>query len=313
MLSRRHIRVKVMQSIYAIHQHKLDDLAREEKFLFYSIESIQDLYLLLFSTLIELRNKEEIYVNLSSKKHLATKEEKNPNLKFVSNEVFLMLGEQTSLSKAIETRKINNWKLNDDLILQLLEDIKKSEVYINYMNDKSKSFDNDLQFVVDLFVKVIAPNERLYDYLEDNKLTWLDDYALVNTFISKQLKKLKNTSSLIVVPHVYKDEDDKDFAKQLFVKTLLNENELAQEYVNKTPNWDSERIAEIDTILLKMAICELLKFPSIPVNVTINEYLEIAKEYSTPKSSIFINGILDNLVKDYKEENKLNKSGRGLL
>ncbi len=302
-----------MQSIYAIHQHKLDDLAREEKFLFYSIESIQDLYLLLFSTLIELRNKEEIYVNLSSKKHLATKEEKNPNLKFVSNEVFLMLGEQTSLSKAIETRKINNWKLNDDLILQLLEDIKKSEVYINYMNDKSKSFDNDLQFVVDLFVKVIAPNERLYDYLEDNKLTWLDDYALVNTFISKQLKKLKNTSSLIVVPHVYKDEDDKDFAKQLFVKTLLNENELAQEYVNKTPNWDSERIAEIDTILLKMAICELLKFPSIPVNVTINEYLEIAKEYSTPKSSIFINGILDNLVKDYKEENKLNKSGRGLL
>ena len=302
-----------MQSIYAIHQHKLDDLAREEKFLFYSIESIQDLYLLLFSTLIELRNKEEIYVSLSSKKHLATKEEKNPNLKFISNEVFLLLGEQTSLSKAIETRKINNWKLNDDLILQLLEDIKKSEVYINYMNDKSKSFDNDLQFVVDLFVKVIAPNERLYDYLEDNKLTWLDDYALVNTFISKQLKKLKNTSSLIVVPHVYKDEDDKGFAKQLFVKTLLNENELAQEYVNKTPNWDSERIAEIDTILLKMAICELLKFPSIPVNVTINEYLEIAKEYSTPKSSIFINGILDNLVKDYKEENKLNKSGRGLL
>lgn len=313
MLSRRHIRVKVMQSIYAIHQHKLDDLAREEKFLFYSIESIQDLYLLLFSTLIELRNKEEIYVSLSSKKHLATKEEKNPNLKFISNEVFLLLGEQTSLSKAIETRKINNWKLNDDLILQLLEDIKKSEVYINYMNDKSKSFENDLQFVVDLFVKVIAPNERLYDYLEDNKLTWLDDYALVNTFISKQLKKLRNTSSLIVVPHVYKDEDDKDFAKQLFVKTLLNENELAQEYVNKTPNWDSERIAEIDTILLKMAICELLKFPSIPVNVTINEYLEIAKEYSTPKSSIFINGILDNLVKDYKEENKLNKSGRGLL
>lgn len=302
-----------MQSIYAIHQHKLDDLAREEKFLFYSIESIQDLYLLLFSTLIELRNKEEIYVSLSSKKHLATKEEKNPNLKFISNEVFLLLGEQTSLSKAIETRKINNWKLNDDLILQLLEDIKKSEVYINYMNDKSKSFENDLQFVVDLFVKVIAPNERLYDYLEDNKLTWLDDYALVNTFISKQLKKLRNTSSLIVVPHVYKDEDDKDFAKQLFVKTLLNENELAQEYVNKTPNWDSERIAEIDTILLKMAICELLKFPSIPVNVTINEYLEIAKEYSTPKSSIFINGILDNLVKDYKEENKLNKSGRGLL
>ncbi len=313
MLNRRHIRVKVMQSIYSVHLHKSDDINREEKFMFYSIESAQDLYLLLFSTLIELRNKEEVYINLASKKHLATNEEINPNLKFISNEVFLLLGEQISLSDAIENKKINHWKLNDDLILQLLEDIKKSDVYTNYMNDKLKSFENDLQFVVDLFVKVIAPNERLYDYLEDNKLTWLDDYALVNTFISKQLKKLKNNKSVIIVPRVYKDEDDKIFAKQLFIKTLLNESELSKEYVNKTPNWDSERIAEVDTILLKMAICELLKFPSIPVNVTINEYLEIAKEYSTPKSSIFINGILDNLVKDYKVDNKLNKSGRGLL
>lgn len=313
MLNRRHIRVKVMQSIYAVHQHKSDDLIKEEKFMFYSIEAIQDLYLLLFSALIELRSKEEKYIDLASKKHLATKEEKNPNRKFIQNEVLVLLENQSSLSIAIENRKINNWKLNDDLILQLLEDIKKSEVYLSYLESETISFQEDAKFVVDLYVKVLAPNDRLYDYLEDNKLTWIDDYALVNTFISKQLKQIKNSNSTIEVPKVYKDEDDKDFAKQLFLKTLLNESELAKEYVNKTPNWDSERIAEIDTILLKMAICELLKFPSIPVNVTINEYLEIAKEYSTPKSSIFLNGILDNLVKDYKEENKLNKSGRGLL
>ena len=313
MLNRRHIRVKVMQSIYAVHQHSTDDLNKEEKFLFYSIESIQDLYLLLFSALIELRCKEEKYIDLASKKHLATKEEKNPNRKFVHNQVLNLLENQSSLSVAIENRKINNWKNNDDLILQLLEDIKKSDVYINYMSNGLSSFEDDVKFVADLYVKVLAPNERLYDYLEDNKLTWIDDYAMVNTFISKQLKQIKNSDSTIEIPRVYKDHDDKDFAKQLFIKTILNEEELAKEYVNKTPNWDSERIAEIDTILLKMAICELLKFPSIPVKVTINEYLEIAKEYSTPKSSIFINGILDNLIKDYKEENKLIKTGRGLM
>lgn len=313
MLNRRHIRVKVMQSIYAVHQHKSDDLNREEKFLFYSIEAIQELYLLLFSALIELRSKEENYLNLASKKHLATIEEKNPNRKFVNNEVLNLLDNQSTLSVAFETKKINHWKLNDDLILQLLDDIKKSDIYLAYMTTETSSFQEDAKFVADLFVKVLAPNERLYDYLEDNKLTWIDDYALVNTYISKQLKQLKNPGSTVEIPKVYKDEDDKIFAKQLFIKTLLNESELAKEYVNKTPNWDSERIAEIDTILLKMAICELLNFPSIPVKVTINEYLEIAKEYSTPKSSIFINGILDNLIKDYKEENKLNKSGRGLM
>lgn len=313
MLNRRHIRVKVMQSIYAVNQHGANDLNKEEKFLFYSIESIQDLYLLLYSALIELRNKEEKYLELASKKHLATKEEKNPNKKFIQNEILLFISNQVELLKAIDTRKINHWKMNDDLILQLLEDIKKSETYQTYMQDTSNSFSNDLKFVSELYTKVIAPNERLFEYLEDNKLTWIDDYALVNTFIIKQIKAIKNLDDTIEIPRVFKDEDDRDFAKQLFIKTLLNDKELAQEYVTKTPNWDTERIAEVDTILLKMAICELLKFSSIPVKVTINEYLEIAKEYSTPKSSIFINGILDNLVKDYTEQNKLRKTGRGLI
>ncbi len=302
-----------MQSIYAVNQHSSDDLIREEKFLFYSMESIQDLYLLIFSTFIELRNKEEIHIELSSKKHLATAEEKNPNKKFINNQVLNILSNQETLIDALDDRKINNWKLNDDLIIQLLDDVKKSEVYLNYLNDSTSTFENDAKFMVDLFTKVIAPNERFFDYLEDNKLTWIDDYAMVNTLISKQLKGIKDLYFQIEIPKVYKDQDDKDFAKQLFLKTVLNDKELAQEYVNKTPNWDTERIAIIDTVLLKMAICELLKFPSIPVKVTINEYLEIAKEYSTPKSSIFINGILDNLVKDYKEQNKLIKTGRGLI
>ncbi|HBK84258.1 MAG TPA: transcription antitermination factor NusB [Flavobacterium sp.] len=302
-----------MQTIYAVHQHKSDDLIKEEKFLLHSMEAIQDLYLLLFSALIELRKKEDIYLKVSSKKHLATIEEKNPNKKFVQNQALLLLENQSSLSTAFQSRKINNWELNDDLILMLLEEVKRSKMYMNYMQTSTSSFEDDAQFVHDLYEQVIAPNDRLYDYLEDNKLTWIDDYAIVNTLICKQLKKINNLNYVIQIPKVYKDEDDKDFAKQLFLKTLLNEVELAKEYANKTPNWDKDRIAEVDTILLKMAICELLKFPTIPVKVTINEYLEIAKEYSTPKSSFFINGILDNLIKEYSSTNKLHKAGRGLL
>jgi len=313
MLNRRHIRVKVMQSIYAMHQHQSDNLDKEEKFLFQSIENTQNLYLLLLSALIEIKKKEEEYIDLASKKHLATKEERNPNLKFINNKVLVLLSESEALETALDDNNINNWKLNDDIILGLIDAIKESELYQNYMQKPVGSFDDDKNFIVDLYTEVIAPSDRLYDYLEDHKLTWLDDLPAINTLIVKQIKQLKGEHDTLVIPKVYKDEDDKDFVKNLFRKTVLNELELSKEYIDKTPNWDVERIAEIDTIILKMAICELLKFPSIPTKVTINEYLEIAKEYSTPKSSIFINGILDNLVKEFTQDGKLKKSGRGLL
>ncbi|WP_291108984.1 transcription antitermination factor NusB [Flavobacterium sp. UBA6195] len=313
MLNRRHIRVKVMQSIYAMHQHQSDNLDKEEKFLFQSIENTQNLYLLLLSALIEIKKKEEEYIDLASKKHLATKEEINPNLKFINNKVLVLLTESEALETAIDDHNINNWKLNDDIILGLIDTIKESELYQNYMQKPVGDFEDDKKFIVDLYTEVIAPSDRLYDYLEDHKLTWLDDLPAINTLIVKQIKQLKGEHDTLVIPKVYKDEDDKDFVKNLFRKTVLNEMELSKEYIDKTPNWDVERIAEIDTIILKMAICELLKFPSIPTKVTINEYLEIAKEYSTPKSSIFINGILDNLVKEFTQDGKLKKSGRGLL
>jgi N utilization substance protein B len=224
------------------------------------------------------------------------------------------LCENSEISNALENRKIINWSLNDDYILLLLEEIKKSDLYDNYMNAKGVTFEADQKFIIDLFEEIIAPNEKLYDYLEDNKLTWVDDIPVVNTQIVKQLRQISlDKPNSFSVPKLFKDSEDKEFAISLFRKTVLNEPELAKEFIDKTPNWDTERIAEIDTIVLKMAICEFLKFPSIPVKVTINEYLEIVKEYSTPKSSIFINGILDNLVKEFQTNNKLNKIGRGLM
>jgi N utilization substance protein B len=303
-----------MQSIYAMHQNGSDNLEKEEKFLFYSIDNIQDLYLTMISSLMEICKKEAEFLHKSSLKHLATPQERKPNEKFVKNSIFQILAENNSLSIALETRKIDSWDLNDDYIMLLLNAIKASKYYTDYMSNPATSFEEDRQLIADLFQEVIVPNEKLYEFLEDDKLTWIDDIPLVNTHIIKQLKAMKPImDDNFSVPKVYKDSDDKAFVKDLFRKTVLNEPELAKEFVDKTPNWDSDRIAEIDTIILKMAICELLKFPSIPVKVTLNEYLELAKEYSTPKSSIFINGILDNLVKELEANKKLNKTGRGLL
>jgi N utilization substance protein B len=313
MLNRRHIRIKVMQSIYVMHQHHSDQLDKEEKFLFQSIENTQDLYLLLLSALVETKKKEELYIDIASKKHLATKEERNPSLKFVHNRVLMALSSSKALEQALKERKINNWQQNDDIILYLIESIKDSKLYQNYMKVPTSNFEEDRNFLAELYTEIIAPSEKLYDYLEDHKLTWLDDLPGINTLILKQIKQLKSETDSLIIPEVYKDDDDKEFVTNLFRKTVLNEAELSKEYIDKTPNWDVDRIAEIDTIILKMAICELLKFPSIPTKVTINEYLEIAKEYSTPKSSIFINGILDNLVKEFEKDKRLTKSGRGLL
>jgi len=296
-----------------MHQNGSDDIQKEEKFLLYSIESVMDLYLIMLSALIELERKETQFIEISKKKHLATAEERNPNTKFVDNPVLLLLKESTSINAAITANKITNWTSNDDAILLLLQDVKQSAVYQKYMKDKTTGFENDKQFVIDLFTQVVAPNEKLYSYLEDYKLTWVDDIPVVNTQILKQLNQISEKQDTFKVSKLFKDEEDKEFATNLFKKTVLNENEFAKDFFDKTPNWDVDRIAEMDTIIIKMAICEFLKFPSIPVKVTINEYLEIAKEYSTPKSSIFINGILDNLVKDFQSDDRIKKVGRGLL
>jgi len=312
-LNRRHIRIKVMQSIYAMHQSGSDNLEKQEKFLQASLENIVDLYLIMLSSLIEIRKKEIEYQEVAQQKHLATPEERNPNLRFVNNPILVALDENNSLSVALENRKINNWQANDDTILMLLQVVKQSELYKKYMAKKVVSFEEERFFIADMFSELIAPNEKLYSYLEDFKLTWVDDIPVVNTQILKQLKQITSEEQSLIVPAIYKDAEDKDFAVELFRKTVLNETEFAKEFNDKTPNWDIDRIAELDTIIMKMAICEFLKFPSIPLKVTINEYLELAKEYSTPKSSIFINGILDNLVKDFQLKNRINKVGRGLM
>ncbi|SFO14371.1 N utilization substance protein B [Paenimyroides ummariense] len=313
MVNRRHIRSKVLQALYAMTQNQSDQLDVYEKYLFNSLENIRELYLLMLSSLIELQKVENDFLEVSAQKHLATPQEKNPNKKFVNNLALQVLCKSETLNNWLKELHINQFHVNDQYIKTLLQEIKSSELYKHYMRNGVNTFEEDKDFLIKLFTDFIAPNEKIYEFLEDYKISWIDDIPVVNTAILKQLEGLKNETSYFKLNKVFKDDEDKEFAKQLFRKTALNADVFVKEYEDKTRNWELDRIAEIDTIILNLGVCELQKFPSIPVKVTINEYLELAKEYSTPKSSIFINGILDALVKEYREENKLNKIGRGLI
>lgn len=315
MLTRRHIRVKVMQCIYALIHSKDDSLDKQQEFLNDSIDKMYSLYLLVLSLLIEIQAYASSQVALSTKKYLADISDEYPSKdKFVSNGLLLQLSSNKLLKEELSKRKLKNWYLNEEYVKLIYKEIVENENYNSYMMSPSRSYEEDKKLIQSLFKDVIAPNEKIYDYLEDDQLTWVDDIPIVNTFVLKQLRKAtENQKPSFFVPKLLKDEQDREFAQQLLVKTLLNNEQWEKEIEGKTPNWDKDRIADIDSILLKMAICELLNFSSIPEKVTINEFLEIAKEYSTPKSSIFINGILDKLVKEYKSAGKLKKTGRGLL
>ncbi|MEP3837049.1 MAG: transcription antitermination factor NusB [Algibacter sp.] len=314
MLNRRHIRVKVMQTMYAFKGSESDDFSKDQKFLLYSIDNMYNLYLLLISLLIEVQKRAENDLKKKQNKHLATKEDKDPNRKFINNQILKSLKENLPLADQLKAHNINNWDLDGEYVDLIFKDILASDLYKVYMQTRVSDFKEDKNFLVDVFKDIIAPNEKLYDYMEDKNLTWLDDLPTVNTTILKLLRKVKETSpENYFTPKLYKDIDDKQFAIDLFKKTLLKSTAINTEIDQKTKNWDSDRIATVDYVLLQMAICELNNFPSIPVKVTINEYLEISKEYSTPKSSIFINGILDKLVKEYEASGELNKIGRGLM
>lgn len=282
-----------MQSIYALHQSKTDSLEKEEKFLLNSIDNMYNLYLLLLSLLVEIRQHGEDQIVLSQKKYLATSEEKNPNRKFIDNKLLRALAANESLAEVQEERNIANWKLDDEYVVIIYQQILASSAYKEYMSLKETDFDTDRDFIVHIYKEIIATNEKLYEYLEDHKLTWLDDLPSVNTLLLKKLKKASETGAEgYFLPKLYKDEDDRDYAIQLLRKAVLNDEKFQQYIDGKTPNWVLNVSLSWNAIIIKMAICEFLKFASIPVKVTINEYLEIAKEYSTPKSSIFINGIL---------------------
>ena len=301
-----------MQSVYAMQQSQSDDIAKEEKFLRHSIQKMYDLYVLNIQLLVEVQKLAQKRSVLSKKKILATKEDLNPNTKFINNRLINLLNESVSLDSYVELNKLNYWEFDDEYVRIILDELQESDLYKKYMVTSDDSYHVDKNFVIDFFKEIIAPNEKLADYFEDKMISWVDDIPFVNTWIMKSLNKQKPQNPFILGT-LYKDSEDKQFVSDLFTKTVLHQHKYQEDIVDKTPNWEADRIADIDMIIIKMAITEFLHFPSIPTRVTINEYIEVAKDYSTNKSGYFINGVLDKLSKDYETSEKMVKIGRGLL
>lgn len=301
-----------MQSVYAMQQSNNQDLIKEEKFLNHSIQKMFDLYVLNLQLLVEVQKLARKRLELSKKKILATEEDLNPNTKFIDNRLLNLLSNSVSLEGYIELNKLKYWELDEKYVKIILEQLLESNLYSKYMDTVEDSYNVDRSFVINFFRDIVAPNEKIADYFEDKMISWVDDMPFVNTWILKTLNK-QSPKNPFVLGNLYKDDDDKSFVSELFRKTILNHHKYENDIREKTPNWEADRIADVDMILIKMAITEFLHFASIPSRVTINEYIELAKDYSTNKSGHFVNGVLDKLAKEYLSNNTMVKIGRGLL
>jgi N utilization substance protein B len=312
MINRRHIRIKVMQSAYALLLSENDKLDSQEKFLLESIEKLHQLYVLQYKLLIALHQKATEFFDVSQHKHIYSGDISETSSNFVKNKVLLQFKNSVSLALYPVKKKETDWQNFPEIVNIIWSQILASRSFTKYLKIENPDFYADKKYVHTLFKEIIAPNEHLAEFFESEVITWVDDIPFVNTWIINNLNLMTPTGTFILDP-LYKDPDDKDFALQLFRKTILNYSKYEIEIDGKTPNWDSERITKIDKLLMVMGIAEFLNFPSIPTKVTINEYIELAKDYATQKSSFFINGVLDKIVEDYNKEEKIQKVGRGLL
>ena len=314
MLTRRQIRVKVMQAVYAHYNGNFLSLKEGTNTI---AKSCQDM-LLLHTTLLYLFKA--LWEHAVEQDEIQKKQRKGdaPLNEHYATIIHLtplaLVAKHPFLSNKIEQHKLNIWDLEFDYVRQLFETIVSSEIYQDFKELESPNFKEQQKFLVKLFKEIIAPDDRLYNYIEDLNMQWVDDLPVVNTFVLKQLRKLREEDmSSLVFPDLAERTEDIGFGKSLYEQVIANEDTLQKEFEGKTPNWDKDRIATLDGLLIKIAIAELIYFSDIPPKVTLNEYLELAKEYSTPKSNQFINGVLDSLVKEYIKNDRLNKEGRGLL
>ncbi len=319
MLSRRHIRTKVLQGLYAYFQLHSQNPIQGEKQLLKHFDKVYDLYVYQLSLLVEIREFAEERMQDAKKKYFPTQEELNPVEKFIKNPVLLQLAQNKDLEEKTDKLHVN-WKIEKELVRKLFNEIKATEAYTNYLNTGENSYKEDKFLLVQLFEEVFIPSEALHFYFEEKDLNWTDDYYLVVQLVMMTLSSYKASwSAEKPLPTLFKDERDENggqdlvFARQLFKKTVQNTDSFQELIKPKILNWEIDRVALMDMLILKMALVELIEMPSIPIKVTMNEYIEISKYFSTPKSKIFINGILDKLIIELKASGKITKTGRGLM
>ena len=307
MINRVLIRLKIVQIVYAYYQNGGKNLDTAEKELFFSLSKAYDLYNYLLLLMVEITRCAAKKQNAAKSKLLPTAEELYPNTKFVDNRFVAQLEVNKQLLEFSENQK-KTWENESEFVKSLCEKIMNSDIYKEYMECETSSYEEDRELWRKIYKRIIFNNEELDQVLEDQSLYWNDDKEIVDTFVLKTIKRFeeKNGAKQELLPE-FKDDEDQDFARRLFRRAILNADYYRHLISENTRNWDLDRVAFMDVIIMQIALAEILSFPNIPVSVSLNEYVEIAKLYSTPKSGSFINGTLDGIVNVLKKENKLNK------
>ena len=281
-------------------------MASGQKELLLGIDKIYDLYLHQFSLLAELHFQAERQLEDNMNKLLPGEQDLHPNRRFVDNGCLRQIAESEPLTRLCRSRSIS-WQNDADLVRKLLSQIQQQPYYKDYLELPEVEVDHDREFVIRVIKKDLVHFELLHHFYEDKSIYWLDDWELVNKMMIKTIAAIPEHGGELVLMDLYKEDEDRLFAIDLFRLTILGQNDMDDLIAAKTKNWEIDRIALMDIIIMKMAITELLKFPRIPVKVSLNEYIELSKMYSTPKSKVFINGILDKLVEEFTSDNKILK------
>ena len=307
MINRVLIRLKVIQVIYAYYKNSGKSIKTAEDEVFFSLSKAYDLYKFLLLLIVAVTHYAADRIAFNMKKVRPTAEDLNPNLKFVNNRLARQLETNETLLKFAEQSKID-WVNYSDFLRRLLDSIVESDIYKEYMASETSSYAEDKELWRRLYKTFIFDNADLDALLEDISLYWNDDKAIVDTFVLKTIKRFKeeNGEGQELLPE-YKDDEDIEYAHKLFRASIQNAEEYRSLMSDNSKNWDMKRLAFMDVIIMQTALAEVLSFPQIPVNVTLNEYVEIAKYYSTPKSGPFINGLLDSIIKNLKKDNRINK------
>ena len=296
MINRRHIRIKVLEACYGSYIAEQNDLDAQAKNLLRNIEKLKELYVILLDALVTLQKIAKERAEIRKLKFTATDADRNPNLNFIENPIIKKIADNEDFQSYKKSKKLNPWYLEKKYLQDILITLEQNESYQKYLSKKEVSFAVARDFVIDIYKNYIAPNEKLHSYFEEVEKTWVADIPFANSLIVKKLEKI-NADKQLKIPLVFQNKNDKEFALQLFKKTMLNHTHFEVKIAEQLKNWELSRVAELDMILLKMGICELLYFSEIPIKVTLNEYIELAKEYAGEKSYIFINGILNKLSK----------------
>lgn len=313
MISRRLLRIKVLQVLYAYYKSDQKDLNKSEKELFFSINKAYDLFYYILLLAIEVVDYAESRIELAKNKRMPSYEDLHPNTRLITNKYIGQLRDNRQFKRYLETSGIS-WSNHPEFIKELYNLFIEHPEYQEYMDADGSDYNRDKKIIIRFFNDVVFPNESLHQILEEKSIYWNDDLEFVISMVIKTVKKFRSDSTEeLELPDLFKNDEDREFVKKLFRKATVYREMSLELIEEKASNWDLERIAFMDVLIMQLAITEMIEFRSIPTKVTLNEFLEIAKFYSTEKSNTFINGVLDKIMQKLKDEKKIIKTGRGLI